>query len=109
MGEGVGDFERLLLLAILRLEENAYGASIIEDVESRTGREVSNGAVYVALRRLEEKGMLRSKVGDPTPARGGRAKRYYAIRRDGLAALRSARHEWEAMLQGLEAQLEPKS
>ena len=109
MGEGVGDFERLLLLAILRLDDAAYGAAIIDDIETRTGREISNGAVYVALRRLEEKGMLRSHVGDPTPARGGRTKRYYAIRRDGMAALRSARAEWKAMLQGLETELESES
>lgn len=109
MGDSAGDFEKLLLLAVLRLGDDAYGAAIIEEVTRRTGRDVSPGAAYVALRRLEDKGMLRSRTGEPTPERGGRSKRYYEVRTDGLAVLRSARHDWEAMIEGLEALLESGS
>jgi DNA-binding PadR family transcriptional regulator len=105
MSELLGEFEKLLLLAVMRLGDDAYGAAIIEELRERTGREVSPGAVYVALRRLQDKGMLRSRVGEPTPARGGRAKRYYTVRRDAVIALREARDAWEAMIDGLEAEL----
>jgi PadR family transcriptional regulator PadR len=105
MGDFLGEFEKLMLLAVMRLGDEAYGAAIIEELQERTGRNVSPGAVYVALRRLEDKGMLTSKVGDPTPARGGRAKRYYGVRRGGIVALKEAREAWEAMLDGLEPEL----
>ena len=109
MGDTAGDFEKLLMLAVLRLGERAYGAAIIDEVGERTGREVSPGAAYVALRRLEDKGLLRSRTGEPTPERGGRAKRYYDVRREGLAVLKAARQAWEAMAEGLEATLESES
>jgi DNA-binding PadR family transcriptional regulator len=105
MSELLGEFEKLLLLAVMRLGDDAYGAAIIEELQERTGREVSPGAVYVALRRLQDKGMLRSHVGEPTPARGGRAKRYYEVRRDAVVALKEARRAWESMIDGLEAEL----
>jgi len=97
-----GDFEKLVMLAVLHLEDDAYGAEIVRELEERTGRDVSSGAVYVALRRLEEKGMARSRTGEPTPERGGRAKRFYRLRAEGVEALREARQEWEAMTTGLE-------
>jgi DNA-binding PadR family transcriptional regulator len=106
MGDSIGEFEKLLLLAVLRLGDDAYGAAIIDELAERTRREVSPGAVYVSLRRLQDKGMLRSGVGEPTPARGGRAKRYYRVRRDGVVALKTARQAWDAMVEGLEAELE---
>jgi DNA-binding PadR family transcriptional regulator len=106
MAEALGGFEKLLLLAVLRLGERAYGAAIFEELEARTGRPVSPGAVYVALRRLEAKGMLSSWVGDATPERGGRAKRMYALHADGLRALREDRRAWEAMAEGLDGILE---
>jgi len=109
MGDTAGDFEKLLLLAVLRLGDEAYGAAIIDEMSARTGREVSPGAAYVALRRLEDKGMLNSRTGEPTPERGGRAKRYYAVRKDGLDVLRAARRDWDAMVEGLEAVLESES
>ena len=109
MGDSIGEFEKLLLLAVLRLGNQAYGAAIIDELVERTGREVSPGAVYVSLRRLQDKGMLRSRAGEPTPTRGGRAKRYYAVRRDGVAALKAARQAWDAMVDGLEAELELNS
>ena len=106
MGDSVGEFEKLLLLAVLRLGGDAYGAAIIDELVDRTGKEVSPGAVYVSLRRLEDKGMLRSNIGEPTPSRGGRAKRYYQVRRNALVALKASRQAWDAMVDGLDAELE---
>jgi PadR family transcriptional regulator PadR len=102
----LGEFEKLVLLAVLRLADDAYGTTVIEELERRTGRAVAPGAVYVALRRLEQKGMVSSRLGDPTPERGGRAKRFLRVETGGLAALREARAEWEAMSAGLEGLLE---
>jgi DNA-binding PadR family transcriptional regulator len=98
----VGEFEKLVLLAVMRLGEAAYGASVLEELERRTGRSVSDGAVYVALRRLEDKGMVRSREADATPERGGRPRRYVRVMPAGLAALREARREWDALASGLE-------
>ena len=106
MVDTVGDFEKLLLLAVMRLGDEAYGASITEELTARTGREISPGAVYVALRRLEAKSMLRSRLGEPTAARGGRPKRYYAARRSALDVLRASQREWDAMVEGIEPMLE---
>lgn len=97
-----GDFERLVMLAVLHLGDEAYGAEIVRELEERTGHDVSSGAVYVCLRRIEAKGMATSRTGKPTPERGGRAKRFYELRPEGLEALREARREWEAMTTGLE-------
>ena len=105
MGDSIGEFEKLLLLAVMRLGEGAYGAAIIDELAERTGREVSQGAVYVSLRRLEDKGMLRSSIGEPTPSRGGRAKRFYQVRKNALIALRQSREAWDAMVDGLETEL----
>jgi len=105
MGETLGGFEKLMLLAVLRLGERAWGAEIFEELERRTQRSVSPGAVYVALRRLEKKGLLLSRPGQGTPERGGRAKKIYSIRPEGLSALREARREWDAMAEGLDSAL----
>lgn len=102
----LGEFERLVMLAVLHAGDDAYGAPILKELEERTGRSPSAGAVYVALRRLEEKGMLSSERGESTPGRGGRPKRYYAVEPAGRAALREARDEWNAMLDGIEGALE---
>jgi PadR family transcriptional regulator PadR len=109
VSETLGGFEKLLLLAVLRLGEHAYGAAIFDELEKRTARGVAPGAVYVTLRRLEKKGLLKAKSGAPTPERGGRAKKIYAIEPDGLAALREARREWDAMADGLGGLLESES
>lgn len=106
MSETLGGFEKLLLLAVLRLGDEAYGASIQAELEARTGRAVSPGAVYVTLRRLAKRGLLRSRQGEATPERGGRPKRFYALRPDGVRALRDARDEWNAMIDGIEGMLE---
>ena len=77
--ESLGDVEHLVLLALLRLGEHAYGVPILEEIAARTGRRVSRPAVYIALRRLEAKGLVRSRMGEATPERGGRAKRYFTL------------------------------
>jgi len=101
----LGEFEQLALLAVMRLGDEAYGAAIFEERSPRTQREVSPGAVYVTLRRLEKKAMLRARPGAPTPERGGRPKKVYSIEAAGLEALREARREWDAMADGLDAVL----
>lgn len=98
----IGDFEKLVLLAILRLGENAYGATVLDELERRTGRSVSDGAVYVALRRLEEKALVRSEGGAATAERGGRPRKYLRVEAAGVEALRAARREWDALAQGLD-------
>ena len=89
--ESVGEFEQLVLLAILRLGPDAYGIPIIEEIRERTGRRVLRPAVYVALRRLEEKGLVRSRLADASVQRGGRPRKYYQVEAEGLALLREAR------------------
>jgi PadR family transcriptional regulator, regulatory protein PadR len=83
----LGQFEELVLLALLCLRENAYGVSIRREIAERAGRDVSVGALYTTLERLERKGYVSSRMGDPTPERGGRAKRYFRIEGPGIRAL----------------------
>ena len=106
MGETLGGFEKLLLLAVLRLGEDAYGAAVFAQLEEHTSRPVSPGAVYVTLRRLEKRGLLRSRKGEATPVRGGRPKTLYQLQPAGLQALREARRDWDAMADGLQGLLE---
>ena len=87
----LGRFEEIVLLALVRLRENAYGVPIRREIAERTGRDVSFGAVYTTLERLERKGYVSSRVGDPTPERGGRAKRYFRVTPAGVRALRMTR------------------
>lgn len=87
----LGDTEHLVLLAILRLGTDAYGIPILDEVSARSGREVSRATVYVALKRLEQKGLVTSRLGDSTPERGGRAKRFFKLKPSGLKALRESR------------------
>ena len=98
----LGEFEQLVLLAIVHLRGEAYGIPIVEEIEQRTGRSVARAAVYVALRRLEEKGFVSSWMGEPTPERGGKGRRYVKLEADGARALREARHVAERMWQGLD-------
>jgi PadR family transcriptional regulator, regulatory protein PadR len=104
----LGDFEQLVLFGVLRLDADAYGAAIRQEIHARSGRDVSINAVYTTLDRLEAKGLLRSWVGDPTPQRGGRRRKFYALRPAGVAALRHAYHAFTAMADGLEGRLETK-
>jgi DNA-binding PadR family transcriptional regulator len=87
----LGDTEHLVLLAILRLGKEAYGIPILDEVSARSGRDVSRATVYVALKRLEDKGLVASRLGDSTPERGGRAKRFFKLKPSGLRALRESR------------------
>ena len=106
----LGDFEQLVLLGVLRLERqnSAYGAAIRQEIHGRSGRDVSINAVYTTLDRLESKGFLKSWVGDPTPQRGGRRRKFYALRPVCIAALRQAYRAFTAMADGLQSRLEPK-
>jgi PadR family transcriptional regulator, regulatory protein PadR len=87
----LGDLEHLVLLAILRVGKDAYGIPILDEVSAQSGREVSRATVYVALKRLEQKGLVSSRLGDSTPERGGRAKRFFKLKPSGLKALRESR------------------
>jgi DNA-binding PadR family transcriptional regulator len=100
--QGLGEFEQLVLLAIAHLEDEAYGVPIVEEIERRTGRTVARAAVYVTLRRLEEKGLVSSWMGEPTAERGGKARRYAKLTGTGATALREARRAAERMWQGLD-------
>jgi DNA-binding PadR family transcriptional regulator len=104
----LGDFEQLVLLGVLRLDDGAYGAAIRQEIHERSGRDVSINAVYTTLDRLEGKGLLRSWVGEPTAQRGGRRRKFYAMRPAGFAALRQAYRAFTAMTAGLESCLEAK-
>jgi len=102
---GPGEFEQLVLLAVLRLGADAYSVSIVEEIHSRTGRSVTHAAVYVALRRLEKKGLVRSWMGEPTAERGGRAKRFFRVDAEAaLPLLRESRDAILAMWEGVEAE-----
>ncbi len=100
-GDHLGEFEQIVLLAVLRLGKNAYGVTILEEIEKRTGRAVMIGAVYATLDRLEAKRYISSKIGDPTPERGGRAKRFFKITAQGSAALERSREILASMWAGL--------
>jgi DNA-binding PadR family transcriptional regulator len=97
----LGEFEQLLLFALLQLGEDAYGTRIREAIEKRTGRTVSPGAIYTALDRLEARGLVSSTLGDPTPHRGGKRKRYYRMESEGTALLRRSQDALARMARGL--------
>jgi DNA-binding PadR family transcriptional regulator len=99
------DFELMILLAILRVGDDAYGVPIAREIEDTGGRGVVLGAVYAALDRLESNGLVSSTLGDPTPARGGRAKRFFRVTPAGLRAVRQTRHALTRLWDGI-AQLE---
>lgn len=98
----VGELETLILLAILRLGPQAYGVSVKNELADRTGRRLTRGAIYTALRRLEAKGLVEGRLGEATPARGGRAKRYLTVSDAGLAAVRTASRDFDRMRAGLD-------
>src|ERR1700722_6200926 len=93
----LGQFEELVLLALMRLRENAYGVPIRREIAERTGHDVSFGAVYTTLDRLEQKGYISSRIGDPSRERGGRAKRYFRIEAPGERALERSREMLASM------------
>lgn len=101
----LGDFEQLLLFAVLRLEDDAYGVAIRRELDERTHRTISAGAVYTALERLESKGLVVSRVGDTTPARGGRRRKYYRLEPAGAEALYRSYDEIRSMADGVAGRL----
>ena len=106
-GDFLGEFEQLVLLALIRLEDEAYGMAVRREIEDRADRDVSIGAVYATLDRLEEKGLVKSRMGGPTVARGGRAKKCFTITAGGAKALERSQQALRQMLVGLPARWNP--
>jgi PadR family transcriptional regulator, regulatory protein PadR len=102
----LGEFEQIVLLAILRLGDQAYAIPVRQEIEERTGRAVARGALYTALERLETKRCLRSRMSEPFPERGGRSRRYFTVTPAGLAAIRASRRSLMRLWQGIEGMLE---
>src|SRR6266852_5977975 len=98
----LGEFEHIVVLALLRLSDQAYGVTVRQEIEVRTGREVSIGAIYATLGRLEAKGYVNSYLGDPTPERGGRSKRFFRVTAKGVAAVNRTRRVLQGMAEGLD-------
>lgn len=105
MSSNLGEFEQLVLLAVLRLGSDAYGATIRREIERRTDRELSISAVYTTLQRLERKGFVKSRMGEPLPERGGRRRKYVALLPAGCSALKAAYDAFAGMTAGLELRL----
>jgi PadR family transcriptional regulator, regulatory protein PadR len=101
-GEALGEFEYLVMLAVLRLGNDAYGMRVRQEIAARTGRDVTIGAVYATLERLAGKGLLTASMSDPTPERGGRAKRSFTLTGAGMEAANRARQDLASMLEGLQ-------
>lgn len=99
--ESLGHFELLVLLALLRQGDEAYGVPIADAIEESTGKPVILASVYNTLTRLEEKGLVRSTVGQPTPERGGKAKRYFSITATGLREVRAAKRALTTLWRGV--------
>jgi PadR family transcriptional regulator PadR len=97
----LGEFEHIVVLALLRLEDRAYGVTVRQEIELRTKREVSIGAVYATLDRMETKGYVKSRLGDPTPERGGRSKRFFRVTAKGVAAVNRTQKALQSMTEGL--------
>ena len=102
----LGEFEHMLLAAVIRLGEDAYGASILEEIEEQARRRVPSGSLYVTLDRLERKGLIRSHPGEPEPGRGGRPKRFVRITPEGLRAVKEVREAMLSLWAGIESRLE---
>ena len=101
----LGGFEHLLLLAVLRLDDRAYGVAIRRELLDQVGRDVAIGAIYTGLDRLEQKGLLKSWMGEPTAERGGRAKKFYCITAQGKRALNDTNEILRRLSAGLEGSL----
>jgi PadR family transcriptional regulator PadR len=104
MREHLGEFELIVLLALVRLGENAYGVPVRREIEKRTKRQVTVGALYRTLDRLEAKGYVSSWFSDPVPERGGRSKRYFRMQPLGLRALTQTQRELKAMWDGVDVE-----
>ncbi|HEY7057542.1 MAG TPA: helix-turn-helix transcriptional regulator [Vicinamibacterales bacterium] len=102
----LGELEQIVLLAVLRVADQAYAIPILEQIEQHTGRKVARGALYTALDRLESKGCLRSRLGEPLPERGGRARRYFTVTPAAVRALRDSRRALLRLWRGIDSVLE---
>ena len=103
----LGEFEQIVLLAALRLGEQAYGVTILAEIAAKTGRNPSPGALYTTLHRMEDKGLVTFRDGNPTPERGGRAKRFVTVTRAGRDALASAQSAYRSLMEGLDLLAQP--
>jgi PadR family transcriptional regulator, regulatory protein PadR len=101
----LGEFEQLVLLALLRLGADAYGVTVRQEIEQRSGRRASISAVYTTLERLEQKGLVRSWIGEPSAQRGGRRRRHFELLPAGARALKGAHRAYTGMVAGLEHRL----
>lgn len=101
MANALGEFEQLILLAVLRLRDDAYGVGIRRAIEEATGRSIAAGAVYTTLARLENRGLVNSTVGDTAPERSGQRRKYYRVEPDGAAALYRAYSDVQSLADGL--------
>jgi PadR family transcriptional regulator PadR len=99
--EYLGEFEHIVLLAVLRLGDQAYGVTIRREIEARTRRDVSIGAIYATLDRLEAKKLVQSRLGDPTPERGGRSKRFFRVTAQGVSAVKHTHRALRSLAEGL--------
>ena len=106
MGESVGEFEQLILFAVVRLDADATAVTIRREIETRTSRTISSGALYTALDRLEARGFVQSRLGEPTAARGGKRKRLYTIEPAGARALTRSYEALQKMASGMTARLQ---
>lgn len=104
--DNLGEFEQMALLAVMRLGEEAYGASIQEELDRTGERSAAISSIYITLTRLESKGLVRSEMGEPTGERGGKPRRYFRLEPAGLEALRTARGRLMSMWEGLESELD---
>jgi DNA-binding PadR family transcriptional regulator len=102
MADTLGAFEQAVLLAILRLGDDAYGRAVLSDVQARLGRSVAVGAVQATLERLERKGLVASRLGTGTPVRAGRARRFYRMKPKGVRGLNQSRATVDALWQGFD-------
>lgn len=109
MPQPLGEFEHLVLIGLVRLGPEAYGATVRREIEQRTGRRVAISAVYTTLERLEQKGLVRSRIGEPTRERGGRRRRHFELLPLGARALRNAHEVFSRMSAGLERRLKTLS
>lgn len=98
----LGEFEQIVMLALVRLGSDAYGASVCGEIESRGDRGVSVSAVHTTLERLEQKGLVKSRIGDPTPQRGGKRKRHYEMTALGMKSLQASYRSIRNMAEGIE-------
>ena len=105
-GDYLGEFEQMVLLALLRLKDNAYGVTVRREIQSRTDRQVAIGAVYACLERLERKGYVRSSLSDPEPVPGGRSKKYFELTRAGADTLKHTREMMRRLTEGVAVDVE---